>query len=219
MPEHRTTAPAVTLHQLAAGFGTRSVLRQLTLTAPAGRVLAIIGPSGCGKSTLLRCINRLHELDEDAFVSGDVLVGGASVYADGTNVVAMRRRIGMVFQRLHLLPHLSVRHNVEFALKARGKDSHMASVWLERLHISHLADRSVSNLSGGEAQKVALARALAPEPPVLLLDEPLSAVDAESRADLRSVLAECLQVFGGIAILVSHDSDDVVSLATSVMAL
>jgi ABC-type sulfate/molybdate transport systems ATPase subunit len=95
----------------------------------------------------------------------------------------------------------------------------MASVWLERLHISHLADRSVSNLSGGEAQKVALARALAPEPPVLLLDEPLSAVDAESRADLRSVLAECLQVFGGIAILVSHDSDDVVSLATSVMAL
>jgi molybdate transport system ATP-binding protein len=202
--------------QLAGTLSRGDFSIDVSFSIDAGDTLALVGRNGAGKSTVLSCIAGLVPLSNGELVLNDITLDSPS---QKVFIQPEKRNIGMVFQRLHLLPHLSVRHNVEFALKARGKDSHMASVWLERLHISHLADRSVSNLSGGEAQKVALARALAPEPPVLLLDEPLSAVDAESRADLRSVLAECLQVFGGIAILVSHDSDDVVSLATSVMAL
>jgi molybdate transport system ATP-binding protein len=202
--------------QLAGTLSRGDFSIDVNFSIDAGDTLALVGRNGAGKSTVLSCIAGLVPLSNGELVLNDQTLDSPS---QKLFIQPEDRNIGMVFQRLHLLPHLSVRHNVEFALKAREKDSHMASVWLERLHISHLADRSVSNLSGGEAQKVALARALAPEPPVLLLDEPLSAVDAESRADLRSVLAECLQVFGGIAILVSHDSDDVVSLATSVMAL
>ncbi len=202
--------------QLAGTLSRGDFSIDVSFSIDAGDTLALVGRNGAGKSTVLSCIAGLVPLSNGELVLNDITLDSPS---QKVFIQPEDRNIGMVFQRLYLLPHLSVRHNVEFALKARGKDSHMASVWLERLHISHLADRSVSNLSGGEAQKVALARALAPEPPVLLLDEPLSAVDAESRADLRSVLAECLQVFGGIAILVSHDSDDVVSLATSVMAL
>jgi phosphate transport system ATP-binding protein len=187
MPEHRTTAPAVTLHQLAAGFGTRSVLRQLTLTAPAGRVLAIIGPSGCGKSTLLRCINRLHELDEDAFVSGDVLVGGASVYADGTNVVAMRRRIGMVFQRPTPFVTQSIFDNVAAGVRAqhpRRSSPELESIVETALQRAGLwrevEDRLFTTamaLSGGQQQRLCIARALAVQPDVLLLDEPTASLD------------------------------------------
>jgi molybdate transport system ATP-binding protein len=182
----------------------------------AGETLALVGRNGVGKSTVLSCIAGLVPLSRGELVVNDQMFDSP---AQKVFIQPENRNTGMVFQRLHLLPHLSVLGNVEFALKARGKDSHLASVWLEHLQISHLASRSVMNLSGGEAQKVALARALAPEPQMLLLDEPLSAVDAESRADLRGVIASCLQSFGGIAVLVSHDSDDVVSLATSVIAL
>jgi len=188
----------------------------VNLAVHKGETLALVGRNGIGKSTILSCIAGLVPL-----IDGEITLGTQTLDAPSTKVFVQpeHRNVGMVFQRLHLLPHLSVKRNIEFALKARDLSTEASSEWLERLHISHLADRSVSTLSGGEAQRVALARALAPQPHVLLLDEPLSAVDAESRGSLRDVLATTLESFGGIAILVSHDADDVASLATAVMAL
>jgi molybdate transport system ATP-binding protein len=186
------------------------------LSVNKGETLALVGRNGIGKSTILSCIAGLVPLN-----NGEITLGTHTLDSPSKKVFIQpeHRNVGMVFQRLHLLPHLSVKKNVEFALRARGLNTQASHEWLERLHISHLADRSVSTLSGGEAQRVALARALAPQPHVLLLDEPLSAVDAESRGSLRDVLASTLESFGGIAILVSHDSDDVASLATAVTAL
>jgi molybdate transport system ATP-binding protein len=188
----------------------------VNLAVHKGETLALVGRNGIGKSTILSCIAGLVPL-----IDGEITLGTQTLDAPSTKVFVQPelRNVGMVFQRLHLLPHLSVKRNIEFALKARDLSTKASPEWLERLHISHLADRSVSTLSGGEAQRVALARALAPQPHVLLLDEPLSAVDAESRGSLRDVLAITLESFGGIAILVSHDTDDVASLATAVMAL
>lgn len=181
-----------------------------------GETLALVGRNGVGKSTILSCIAGLVSLTQ-----GEIVLNNSVLDSPQQKLFVQpeERNIGMVFQRLHLLPHLTAQQNIDFALKARGKDTHVSSEWLEKLHIGHLAHRSVSTLSGGEAQRVALARSIAPQPQVLLLDEPLSAVDADSREGLRSVLATCLQAFGGIAILVSHDTDDVASLATSVTAL
>jgi len=181
-----------------------------------GETLALVGRNGVGKSTILSCIAGLVSLTH-----GEIVLNNKVLDSPQQNLFVQpeERNIGMVFQRLHLLPHLTAQQNINFALKARGIDTHVSSEWLEKLHIGHLAHRSVSTLSGGEAQRVALARSIAPQPQVLLLDEPLSAVDADSREGLRSVLATCLQAFGGIAILVSHDTDDVASLATSVTAL
>jgi molybdate transport system ATP-binding protein len=188
----------------------------VNLSVNKGETLALVGPNGIGKSTILSCIAGLVPL-----TNGELSLGSHTFDSPSRNVFIQpeHRNVGMVFQRLHLLPHLSVNKNIDFALNARGLSTQASPEWLERLHISHLADRSVSTLSGGEAQRVALARALAPQPHVLLLDEPLSAVDAESRGSLRDVLATTLESFGGVAVLVSHDADDVASLATAVMAL
>ncbi len=181
-----------------------------------GETLALVGRNGVGKSTILSCIAGLVPLTHGEIVLNNLVLDSPQ---QKLFVQPEERNIGMVFQRLHLLPHLTAQQNIDFALKARSKDTHASSEWLEKLHIGHLAQRSVSTLSGGEAQRVALARAMAPQPQVLLLDEPLSAVDADSRESLRGVLAQCLQDFGGMAILVSHDTGDVASLATSVTAL
>jgi ABC-type sugar transport system ATPase subunit len=115
------TAPPVRLSNLSAGFADRGVLRQVNLDGPPGRVLAIVGPSGCGKSTVLRCINRLHELDEGAFVSGDVSVGTLPVYASSTDVIALRRRVGMVFQRPTPFVTASVFDNVAAGVRAHRR--------------------------------------------------------------------------------------------------
>lgn len=202
--------------QLAGTLSRGDFSIDVNFSIDAGETLALVGRNGAGKSTVLSCVAGLVPLS-----NGELVLNEQTLDSPLRKVFVQpeHRNVGMVFQRLHLLPHLSVKKNVEFALKARGISTAASHQWLERLHISHLVDRSVSTLSGGEAQRVALARALAPQPDVLLLDEPLSAVDAESRSSLRDVLAASLESFGGIAILVSHDSDDVASLATAVMAL
>ena len=182
------TAPHVRLSNLSAGFADRGVLRQVNLDGPPGRVLAIVGPSGCGKSTALRCINRLHELDEGAFVSGDVSVGALPVYAPSTDVIALRRRVGMVFQRPTPFVTASVFDNVAAGIRAHRRAvppselEGLVEVALQRAGLwREVVDRlfgSAMALSGGQQQRLCIARALAVQPDVLLLDEPTASLDS-----------------------------------------
>ncbi len=178
-----------------------------------GHPLAIIGPNGAGKSSLLAAIAGLVPLDAGGVVIGDREVDG---------LAPDRRRIGMVFQDYVLFPHLSVRDNVAFAARMRGRRGTAraaADPWLERYGLSSLADRLPAELSGGQAQRVALARALAADPEVLLLDEPMSALDVEVRADMRAELATHVREFGGATVIVTHSPADAAALADRVLVL
>ena len=172
--------------RLTALFGATAAVRDVSLLFPAHMVTAIIGPSGCGKSTLLRCLNRMHELTPGASVSGQVLLDNVDVYAKDVNPIELRRRIGMVFQRPTPFPTMSIYDNVGAGLRVNGKLSRsetndaveralqQAALWDEvkdRLHTSAVA------LSGGQQQRLCIARAVAPQPEVLLLDEPTASLD------------------------------------------
>ena len=185
-----------------------------------GEVVAVVGPNGSGKSTLLSVVAGLLRLTE-----GSMSLDGRCLDSSEDNVYVEpeHRGIGMMFQSLHLVGQMTVVDNVALALRARGASRSEARE-AAREHLigvgsSHLADRKASELSGGEAQRVALARAIATNPSVLLLDEPLSAIDAASKEPLREVLAVVLQEFKGIALLVSHDPADVSSLASRSISL
>ena len=181
----------------------------------SGEVVAVVGPNGSGKSTLLSVVSGLLRL-ADGSMSLDGRCLDSSV--DDVYVPPEDRNIGMMFQSLHLVSQMTGIDNVALALRARGSkrnDAHViAQQHLDSVGAGHLAHRTASELSGGEAQRVALARAIATNPSVLLLDEPLSAIDATSKEPLREVLAAVLQEFKGIALLVSHDSADVSTLAS-----
>ena len=180
-----------------------------------GEVVAVVGPNGSGKSTLLSVVSGLLRL-ADGSLSLDGRCLDSSV--DGVYVSPEDRNVGMMFQSLHLVGQLTVVDNVGLALRARGSSRNDARVvaqqHLDAVGAAHLAHRKASELSGGEAQRVALARAIATRPFVLLLDEPLSAIDAESKEPLRAVLEGVLSSFSGIALLVTHDLVDVESLAS-----
>jgi phosphate transport system ATP-binding protein len=170
---------------LSFSYGEARALSDITLALPANRVTALIGPSGCGKTTFLRTLNRMNDIIPGAQVEGDVLLDGQSIYAPGTDVVALRRRIGMVFQKSNPFPK-SVFDNVAYGLRINGlrnkqeiadrveESLRAAAIWSEvqgRLHDSALT------LSGGQQQRLCIARALAIQPDVLLMDEPASALD------------------------------------------
>jgi molybdate transport system ATP-binding protein len=181
----------------------------------AGEIHALMGPNGSGKSTLLWLVSGLLRL-ADGSMSLDGRCLDSSV--DDVYVSPEDRNIGMMFQSLHLVNQMTVIDNVALALRARGSSRNDARVvaqeHLDAVGAGHLAHRKASELSGGEAQRVALARAIATRPAVLLLDEPLSAIDAESKEPLRTVLDGVLRAYSGIALLVTHDLNDVESLAS-----
>jgi molybdate transport system ATP-binding protein len=186
----------------------------------SGEVVAVVGPNGSGKSTLLSVVAGLLRLTD-----GSMSLDGRCLDSSKENVYVEpeHRGIGMMFQSLHLVGQMTVVDNIALALRARGASRSEARVAAREKLIAvgslHLADRKASGLSGGEAQRVALARAIATNPSVLLLDEPLSAIDAVSKEALRAVLAAVLQEFKGIALLVSHDPADVSTLASRSIAL
>ncbi len=182
-----------------------------TFEVAAGAALAIVGPNGAGKSTLVQAIAGLIEY------SGAVSSDGRSL----DTLPPEHRRVGVVFQDYLLFPHLSVLENVAFGPRAQGRRDAVAAAsgWLDRLGIAALASRRPSGLSGGQAQRVALARALAADPEVLLLDEPLAALDVEVRGEVRAELAEHLAGFPGVTILVTHDLEDVAAIAQEVLVL
>jgi molybdate transport system ATP-binding protein len=176
----------------------------LTLEVAPGEVVGVLGPNGAGKSTLLRAVAGLEPL-----AGGEVVVGGRPWQSDTAWVEPHERRAGVVFQDYRLFPHLSVLDNVAFAARSRGvrrpRARARARDWLEQLALDDLADRRPHQLSGGQAQRVTLARALAGEPDVLLLDEPMAALDAGARLDVRGFLRTHLAAFAGPTVLVTHD--------------
>jgi molybdate transport system ATP-binding protein len=184
-----------------------------------GEVLAVLGPNGAGKSTLLRVLAGLLPPD-----GGSVVLDGTTVWDDdGAHVPAHRRALGMVFQDHLLFPHLSVTENVAFGLRTRGvrkPDARAAAeAWLTRVGLDGLGGRRPGQLSGGQAQRAALARALVGDPRVLLLDEPLSALDARTRLTVRAELRRHLAEFAGSTVLVTHDPVDAMALADRVVVV
>ncbi len=192
----------------------------VSLAVGPGEVIALLGPNGAGKTTILRALAGLLPLD-----GGHVRLGG-QVLEDavaGVRLPPEERRIGLVFQGLLLFPHLSVLENVAFGPRCRGdgrrEARRRAMAWLERLELGALAERPAHRLSGGEAQRVALARALATEPLLLLLDEPLAALDASSRPEIRAELRQHLADHGGATAVVTHDPIDALLLGTRLVVV
>ena len=191
-----------------------------SLDVRAGEAIAIVGPNGAGKSTLLGVLAGLLALDSGRVVLDDVVLDDP---VDDVFVAPEGRPVGMVFQDQRLFPHLSALDNVAFGLRCRGQDAETARRrardWLARLGLDGAADARPGALSGGQAQRVALARALAPDPRLLLLDEPLSAVDVSARAALRRELRRHLEQFAGVALVVTHDPLDAAALADRLVVL
>lgn len=195
----------------------------VSLDARRGEILALVGPSGCGKTTLLRTLAGLYRID-----SGTVTLEGEVVSADGVHVPADRRGVGMVFQDLALFPHLTVAANVAFGLprseRPRGwfrrrPASQRVSDLLALLEVSHLADRLPDSLSGGQCQRVALARSLAPRPSILLLDEPFSSLDSALRLAVRTDVMLLLQDLGITCVFVTHDQGEAFVLGDEVAVM
>jgi iron(III) transport system ATP-binding protein len=205
----------LSIRDLEVTLGDLRVLRGVDLDVPTGSVAAVLGPSGCGKTTLLRAVAGFVRPDRGEIRIGEVLVSG------GARVLPPERRgISLVPQEGALFPHLSVGENVAFGLpRAARKRSPRVGEVLDLVGLSGFADRSPSELSGGQQQRVALARALAPDPSLVLLDEPFSALDATLRESVRSQVRVALERARATALVVTHDQDEALSIADSVAVL
>ncbi len=207
---------------LHARFATQvgSLHLECDIRAEADTTVAVLGPNGAGKSTLLRVIAGLHRVDTGHVHLGDDVFDDTDA---GRWMTPEERRVGFVFQDHGLFPHMTVLDNVAFGLRSRGvfrtTAREQARAWLERVDLASYASNRPSALSGGQTQRAALARALVTEPRVLLLDEPLAAVDASGKLDLRRALREHLRTFSGVRILVTHDPLEAASLAERVVIL
>jgi iron(III) transport system ATP-binding protein len=204
------------------GAAAHAALRGVSVEVAAGEFLALLGPSGCGKTTLLRCIAGLTEPE-----SGAIAIDGETVYsgAGHVSVPARMRDIGMVFQSYAIWPHMTVAQNAAFPLRYRRPELRAAQVRertaevLRLVHLDALADRPAPALSGGQQQRLALARALISDPKVLLLDEPLSNLDARLREEMRFELRALTKRLGVTTILVTHEQAEALSLADVVAVM
>ncbi|WP_199424962.1 ABC transporter ATP-binding protein [Actinotalea solisilvae] len=206
--------------RLAGTVRRGSFALDVDLTVDGGEVLAVVGPNGAGKSTLLRAVAGLEALDAGRLTLGGRVLDDA---AARVFVPPAGREVGTVFQDHRLFPHLTAAANVAFGPRARGADRATADAaaraWLDRLGVGHLATRRPHELSGGQAQRVALARTLAADPRALVLDEPLAALDPRARADVHRALAEHLAPFAGPCVVVTHDVVDALVLADRLVVL
>jgi iron(III) transport system ATP-binding protein len=203
------TAPvaAVTVRRLRRSFGETVAVDDVDLDVRPGEMLTILGPSGCGKTTLLRLIAGLERPE-----AGTIEIGGRRVADAAAAIPPERRRVGMVFQDVALFPHLSVRDNVGYGLRGDPDRQVRIRELLELVDLPDAGDRMPHHLSGGMQQRVAVARALAPRPDVILLDEPFSALDAALRTQLRGDVREILRAAGTAAVFVTHDQDEALTL-------
>src|SRR4030081_2136219 len=201
----------VRLEDLRRSYAGVSALNGLSLTLAPGELVALLGPSGCGKTTAMRLVAGLEEAN-----SGRVMFGGKDV----TGLPANKRDVGMVFQAYSLFPHMTAQQNVEFGLSLHkvnaAKRRDRAGEMLELVGLSKYANRYAHQLSGGQQQRVALARALAIQPTVLLLDEPLSALDAKVRARLRDEIRRIQLEVGTTTLFVTHDQEEALAIADRV---
>jgi len=208
-------AKRIDVEGLNVWFGSFQALSDINITVEPKEVTALIGPSGCGKSTFLRALNRMHDVVPGARVSGEVLLDGRDIYADGVDPVAVRRSIGMVFQRPNPFPTMSVRDNAAAGLKLNGvrKKSELndvverslkqAGLWDE---VSHRLDKPAASLSGGQQQRLCIARAIAVEPDVLLMDEPCSALDPISTLRIEDLIGELKDRY--TIVIVTHNMQE-----------
>jgi phosphate transport system ATP-binding protein len=192
-------------------YGEKQALFDVTMSIPAGRVTALIGPSGCGKSTLIRCVNRMNDLIESVRIAGDMRLSGDSIYSRGVDVIDLRKRIGMVFQKPNPFP-MSIYENVVYALRIDGeRDRDVLDETCERTlrgaglwdEVKDRLQESALSLSGGQQQRLCIARAIAGDPEVLLLDEPCSALDPIATGRIEDLIQELKGAYS--ILMVTHN--------------
>ena len=205
---------------MKAGFGKVQVLKGIDIGIPANSITAIMGPSGCGKTTFIRCLNRLHELTPGANVEGRVALDGVDIYSSKVDPVAVRRKIGMVFQKPNPFPTLSVYDNVVAGLKLNGvrdkkrldataeSSLRMAFLWDE---VKDFLKKSGSALSGGQQQRLCIARTLAVQPEVVLMDEPCSALDPTATARIEEAMVALKKDY--TIVIVTHNMQQAARVA------
>jgi putative spermidine/putrescine transport system ATP-binding protein len=195
-------------------YGSVTAVEDVNLTFTAGRMICFLGPSGCGKTTLLRMVAGL-----ESPTNGKILFGDQDV----TAVPAFKRDVGMVFQSFALFPHLNVGDNISYGMRIRGKSraecSQRSRELLDLIRLPDVADRRISQLSGGQRQRVAIARALALNPKVFLLDEPMSALDANLREAMQIELRQLQQKLGITTIVVTHDQTEAMTMADEIVVM
>jgi phosphate transport system ATP-binding protein len=206
------TRPRLVTDKLTAMYGKFTAVKGVSLAFPGNRVHALIGPSGCGKSTFLRALNRMHELSEHGWITGRVLLDGEDIYGPRVNVMQLRRRVGMVFQRPTPFPTMSVYDNVAAGLRLNKRlpraelDSvverslRQAALWDE---VKDRLKTSATALSGGQQQRLCLARTIAPTPDVILLDEPTASLDPQGTQRIEELLFELKRDF--TIVIVTHN--------------
>lgn len=206
------------LRKVTKSFGPKQVIAPLDLDVPDRAFVALLGPSGCGKTTLLRMVAGLEQP-----TTGEIQIGNRLVFGPATNIPPEDRRLGMVFQSYAVWPHMTVFQNVSYPLRIQGKSREEIEKHTRRalslVHLEELAERYPHQLSGGQQQRVALARGLAMEPPVLLLDEPLSNLDARLRAEMRREIRDLHRSLGMTILYVTHDQREAFEMATQVVVL
>ncbi|MDN4503796.1 phosphate ABC transporter ATP-binding protein PstB [Alteromonadaceae bacterium BrNp21-10] len=208
LPEEQT---ALSINNLSLFYGEKQALQDVTMRIPKNQVTAFIGPSGCGKSTLLRCINRMNDLVDNCRIEGEILLNGLDIYQKSVDVAALRRNIGMVFQRPNPFPK-SIYENVVYGLRLQGKNDKRvldeavekalkgAALWNE---VKDRLNDSAFGLSGGQQQRLVIARAIAIEPKVMLLDEPTSALDPISTLTVEELISSLKEQY--TVVIVTHN--------------
>jgi phosphate transport system ATP-binding protein len=201
----------ISIKDLNLFYGKKQALVNISLEIPEQRVTAFIGPSGCGKSTFLRTLNRMNDLIADVSISGDVLIDKSNIYQDNIDVVQLRRKIGMVFQKSNLFP-ISIYDNIVYGPRLNGirnnkelaeiaeRSLTQASIWDE---VKDRLDRPALDLSGGQQQRVCIARTLAVEPEIILMDEPASALDPISTAKIEELIHDLKKKY--TIVIVTHN--------------
>ncbi|MFT4028808.1 MAG: ABC transporter ATP-binding protein [Protaetiibacter sp.] len=211
---------SINIDNLTKRFSAETVVAGLDLQIADGEILVLLGPSGCGKTTTLRMLAGLEKPDEGTISFGeDVVFHGSGRVDKPTH----KRNIGMVFQSYALWPHMTVRKNIAYPLKVRGMTDALRQGWVERaaelVHCTELLDRYPAQLSGGQQQRIALARGLVARPAVMLLDEPLSNLDAKLRVEVRTEIRELHQELRFTGVLVTHDQDEALALGDRIAVM
>jgi phosphate transport system ATP-binding protein len=204
-----TGRTVISTRNINVRYGETQALSDITMDIPEGMVTALIGPSGCGKSTFLRCVNRMNDLIESCHVEGDLELHGKNVYDDDVDPVALRRKVGMVFQKPNPFPK-SVHENVAYGLRIQGYDGDIdarveeslkaAALWDE---VKDQLDESGLALSGGQQQRLCIARAIAPDPEILLMDEPASALDPVATSKIEDLIDDLAEEY--TVLIVTHN--------------
>ena len=210
----------IIIRNLTKKYGSAIALNNVSLEIDSGEFLVLLGPSGCGKTTLLRCLAGLETPDE-----GEIIIGDTVMFSSSDKIMTPpgKRDLGMVFQSYALWPHMTVRDNVKFGLDVLKTPANISKETLDNvllnLGMDQLADRYPSELSGGQQQRVALARLLATKPPVFLMDEPLSNLDARLRMDMRVELKRFQSDAGATTVYVTHDQTEAMTMSTRVVVM